>query len=127
MLLNLIKRGLLHWRSHEKGWVLWFQRVKDRQDKPVFHTLEPENPTFLTPESEIAQSEIPTQTSAVSIENCLFKHTAPAVGENGRPHAIQGHKVLHYNCTSEVTRTEFDGYAIQNTDTTCEGINGAKR
>ena len=25
-----IKRGLLHLRSHEKGWVLWFQRVKDR-------------------------------------------------------------------------------------------------
>ena len=49
----------------EKGWVLWFQRVKDRfvlrrqdrqgktnlsftwQDKSVFHMLEPENPTFL--------------------------------------------------------------------------------
>ena len=36
----------------EKVWVLWFQRVKDRfvlpgQDKPVFHTLESENPTFL--------------------------------------------------------------------------------
>ena len=28
----------------EKGWVLWFQCVKDRF---VFHTLEPENPTFL--------------------------------------------------------------------------------
>ena len=46
------KRGLLRWRSYEKGWVLWFQCVKDwfvlsRQDKPVFHTLEPENPTFL--------------------------------------------------------------------------------
>ena len=27
---NVIKRGLLHWRSQEKGWVLWFQRVKDR-------------------------------------------------------------------------------------------------
>ena len=32
---ELIKRGLLRWRSHEK-------------DKPVFHTLESENPTFLT-------------------------------------------------------------------------------
>ena len=37
-------------KGTEKGWVLWFQRVKDRfvwQDKPVFHTLESENPTFL--------------------------------------------------------------------------------
>ena len=69
-MLIYFKRGLLHWRSHEKGWVLWFQHVKDRfvlptfqseysdrnvgktnlsfrQDKPVFHMLEPENPTFL--------------------------------------------------------------------------------
>ena len=44
---NKLKRGLLRWRSNEKGWVLWFQRVKDRFDKPVFHTLESENPTFL--------------------------------------------------------------------------------
>ena len=26
----LIKCGLLHWRSHEKGWVLLFQHLKDR-------------------------------------------------------------------------------------------------
>ena len=32
----------------EKGWVLWFQRVKaGMSDKPAFHTLESENPTFL--------------------------------------------------------------------------------
>ena len=31
-----IKRGLLRWRSHEKGWVLGFQRVKDRFVLPTF-------------------------------------------------------------------------------------------
>ena len=31
-------------RTQQKGWVLWFQRVKERF---VFHTLESENPTFL--------------------------------------------------------------------------------
>ena len=33
-----IKRGLLHWRSHEKGWVLWFQRVKERFVLPTFRS-----------------------------------------------------------------------------------------
>ena len=33
-----IKRRLLYWRSHEKGWVLWFQRVKDRLVLPTFRS-----------------------------------------------------------------------------------------
>ena len=32
------KRGLLHWRSHEKGWVFRFQRVKDRFVLPTFQS-----------------------------------------------------------------------------------------
>ena len=31
-----MKRGRLHWRSHEKGWVLSFQHVKDRFVLPTF-------------------------------------------------------------------------------------------
>ena len=27
---GIIKQGLLRWRSHEEGLVLWFQGVKDR-------------------------------------------------------------------------------------------------
>ena len=34
----VIKCGLLHWRSHEKGWVLLFQRVKDRFVLPTFRS-----------------------------------------------------------------------------------------
>ena len=33
-----IKRGLLRWRSHEKGWVLWFQRGKTGLSLPTFRS-----------------------------------------------------------------------------------------
>ena len=33
-----VRRGLLHWRSHEKSWVLWFQHVKDGFVLPMFRS-----------------------------------------------------------------------------------------
>ena len=58
-----IKRGLLHWCSHEKGWVLWFQRVKDR-----FVLL-----TFWSEYSDLLQGEEgqSTQTETSATQTCL--------------------------------------------------------
>ena len=35
---SVLKRGFLHWCIHEKSWVLWFQRLKDRFVLPTFRS-----------------------------------------------------------------------------------------